>query len=355
MTTTDITPAGAPGRWVALEDRDNPWNILGQYQPLVGNSGGGTVEAAFTAEAALEATGLNFFVKKFPVHLDMSRNHDGSKMLHRKDLFVTGIEAADGDLQSFGVVSDKYEIVQPAEALSVFDEIVGIVDGAHYSAAWYLPEKARMGVVIELPDVIHVDPGGADDRVTQHMLCQNSFDGSTGLAGVPIPTRLGCTNQVPFLLRSFKTSGFTFRHTKNVKSRATEARRLLETTLDYFASWDTLANSLYRQKMNDKAFERFLESCTPFKIEDTMGDLTKERVRQRRADAIEAWRAPHNENVTGTRWGALNVVTEYAQWGRTVQGSSRTGTDARRQRAIGTMVHPDIEKWGREALQVLAA
>jgi hypothetical protein len=225
--------------------------------------------------------------------------------------------------------------------LSFFDEVVGAWDGAHYTAAWNMREKSMMGVTIELPDEVVIDPGGADDRVGMHILGVNSFDGSTGLTGALIATRWFCLNQlVPSLKNA--TNKFSLRHTTNIKSRTAEAAKMIGVHRDYMAALDAVGNKLHALTMTDAQFERFLAKCDDFRLDGTESGLVTGRVKARREEALATWRAPHNENITGTRWGALNVVAEYAEWGRTVKGSPRTGTTPERQRAIGTLVNNGV-------------
>lgn len=352
---TDASATGTlPSRWVALEERDNPWNILGETSGMLGagrkaGDGGRTIESAMTAAEVLAATGLTMLIKKYPVHIDLSPGHDGSTMLRSQKYFMTGYEADDGDIVQYGPVSDVYEITQPSVALEIFDEVIKAHDGAHYTAGWNLPEKCRMGVTIRLPETFRV----GDDELHAHMLGINSFDGGTALWGLPVWERIACRNQVPNLIRGARAAGFRFKHTKNVNTKAKDARELLSNTYAYFKDWEKIGGKLVTTAMTYRDFTKFLGKVTPFQHKEVETDLQKERVEQRINDAVAAWGAEHNANITGTAWGALNVVTEFAQWGREVKGSNRTGASATRQRAIGTMVHPDIEKWGRQALEAL--
>lgn len=348
---TETTEEGVR-RWVATDDRDSPWNILGRTNGL-GAAKGGTVEGMLTADAVLTATGLHLPIRKYPVSIDTSTDRNGSQMVVTPKWWMTGYQLPGEDLVTFAPVSDKYEVVQPVEALSAFDEIA-LAGDAPYVAGFNLPEKCMMGVVLKMPQEVVIDPEGANDRIPLYILGINSFDGSTGLKGIPIGERLFCTNQIPGLMRNARDNGFSFKHTRNVKGRAAEARANLAKTYEYFKFLQVVGDELYKQKVTDKEFERIISQLEPWAVKDDMGDLQKARAKDRQTEALNAWRAPHNENITGTKWGVLNVVTEYAQWGRVVQGSPRTGSTPERQRAIGTMVHPTVEGLGRKALDILA-
>lgn len=338
------------GRWVAVTDRDYPWNTIGKALSSSNRDGGTTVDNLMSAADVLAATGMDLEVEKVPV---AAVHDDGTVRKHLPQMYVTGVDGP-GGFEAFGAVSDRYEVVQPREALAFFDEVVGAVDGAHYSAAWQMREKSMMGITIELPDEIVVDPDGANDRIGMHILGWNSFDGTTGLAGAMDTTRFWCMNQLAPAMRSAKRS-FSLRHTRRVRDRAVDAANLLGVTYNYAEALDELANGLHQKSMTDAKFQKFLERVPAFALDTDASDTVKARVEARRNEALQAWEAPHNENIRGTRWGALNVVAEYIEWGRNVRGSSRTGTTAERQRAIGTLVHPTVAGTVTQATEVLQA
>lgn len=336
------------GGYVIATKRDLPWNTIGQaLSGSAGSDAGVEVEGLLTAAQVLDATGLDVHVDKVPV-----ADTTTGKTIPR--LFVTAADLSDGERQYFGAVSDKYEVVQPREALAVFDEVIGQYEGAHYSAAWNMREKSMMGVTIELPDEIVIDPNGAADRIGMHLLGVNSFDGSTGLSGAMVTTRWFCMNQLTPALKGARQK-FTLRHTKNVRSRAEDAAKMIGVTLDYARALEATASKLHAVTMSDDQFARFLAKVPQFALDGTETALVGDRVRGRREEAMATWHAPHNENITGTRWGALNVVAEFIEWGRVVNGSARTGTDRERQRAIGTLVHPTVQGTVSDAAERLLA
>jgi hypothetical protein len=334
------------GSWVAAESRDLPWNTIGKA--LAGSAGHGeTTDHLMTAAEVLAATDLDIEVRKVPV-----KDTETGKVIPR--LFTTAYDDPDAGRQYFGAVSDKYEVVQPRESLAFFDNVLGQWEGSHYSAAWNMREKSMMGVTIELPDEIVIDPKGANDRIGLHLLGINSFDGSTGLTGSLVPTRWFCMNQLPAALRNAKRS-FTLRHTANIRGRTADAAAMIGVVKEYVTALDGLGNKLAHVAMTDAQLERFLGKLPVFALDGSETDLVRTRVEERRAQVLQAWHAPHNENITGSRWGALNVVAEYMEYGRTVKGSPRTGTDETRQRAIGTLVHPTISSTITAAADILIA
>jgi hypothetical protein len=199
-----------------------------------------------------------------------------------------------------------------------------------------------IGVTIQFPETIVVDPNGANDVLGLYGLGIGSFDGSSSIQLATTAARFWCMNQLP---PSFKIGDkrvartIAFKHTSGVMSRTAEARAAIGVSLNWAKEFDKIANGLYAKAMTDRQFQRFVATLPEFALDGSETDLKKRRIEDRRDELTAAWRAPHNGNITGTRWGAFNVLGEYADWGRTVHGSKRTGTDPVRQRAIGTMVN----------------
>lgn len=336
---SDYEPRQIDG-YVAVPNRRHPWATLGTD---FNESEKGKL---LTADEALGAAGVNYTVDKLPLYLE-----DGTPV---PKMCATGYTDENGERHLFAAVSDKYKVVQPVEACSFFDNVLDAHDGAHYSSAWSMREKAMMGVTIEFPEEIVVDPKGANDRTALHGLGVNTFDGSGALSFSVIATRWFCMNQLSAALRGAKAQ-FRLKHTSGVAGKVAEAREALGITFAWAEEFDREANRLYEQAMTDRQFENLVKRIGPFELDGSESDIVRDRVDARRTAALETWRAPHNENVTGTRWGAYNVLAEYADWGRRVVGSPRTGTTPERQRAIGTMVSPHPEKVKLEAWDRLVA
>jgi hypothetical protein len=346
----DYTP-DTIGSWVAK--RDLPWNTVGTALRSANTEGGSEVDDLMTAEQALKLGGLDFDVRKAPVK-------DAETDIIIPKLFTTYMddEKEKGGRFYFAGVTDVYEAVRPSRALAGFDEILSQKDGAHYSAVWSMREKAQMGMTIEFPESIIVDPNGAADEIGLFGIGGNSFDGSTGLWYGAWATRWFCMNQyTPNVGKNIPRS-FSMKHTKNVTSteRLARAKQAIGLTENWAMKFDKMANELFAKRCSVDQFRTFISKLKPFNIDATTdSDLVQSRKRTRLEEAVAAWEAPHNSNITGTKWGAFNVMTEWADWGRTVNGSPRTGTDSTRQRAIGSMVNATVSGYKKLAWELVTA
>jgi phage/plasmid-like protein (TIGR03299 family) len=317
--------------YVATGQRKMPWSVIGT--DLNQSTG-------MKAKDALAAIGMDLEVTKRPLAFIAP---DGTTQTI-PGWNGTGVANADtpGGFDLWGFpVGDGYTIVQPAEGLGFLDTIVDEHDGAHYSTAWSMREKRMLGITLEFPERIIVDPGGAADELGVYGLGTNSFDGSSAFRFAVTTVRFWCMNQLnPTIARAARS--ISMKHTAGIKGRVQEAREALGITMGYIEALDEEANALYQQAMTDRQFANIVKDVFPITAD------TKDRTRvtmQANRDAIhELWAADHNANVTGTRWGAYNVLAEYADWGRAVRKAPTGWTGDRtegieRMRAIGTMVN----------------
>lgn len=337
------------GTWVAK--RDMPWNTIGTALKSANDEGGTETDHLMTAEEALQLAGLDFDVKKVAVK-------DAETDLIIPKLFSTYMDddKEEGGRFYFAGVTDVYEPVRPARALSAFDEIMSQLDGTHYSAVWAMREKSQMGVTVEFPEHIVIDPKGAADEVGLYGIGGNSFDGSTGLWFGPSAMRFFCMNQYNPNVGHGVRRSFSRKHTKNVTSREAieTAKEAIGITQAWGAEFDKQANALFATTCSTDRFQTLISQLKPFKLDpNSDSDLVAARKRQRLEEATAAWESPHNENITKTMWGAFNVMTEWADWGRTVNGSPRTGTDSVRQRAIGTLVNATVSGYKQKAWEMV--
>lgn len=340
------------GSWVAT--RDLPWNTIGKA--LEGSAGTGSqVDHLMTAEEALHLAGLDYDVRKVAV-----KDEETGKVIPRLFATFTDDPATELGRYYFAGVSDKYEAVRPSRTLAFFDEVIGRANGSHYSAVWDMKEKSQMGITIQFPETIVIDPNGSADEVGLFGLGWNSFDGSTGLGFGAAAARWFCMNQYNPSIKikgGMVRRGVSHKHTKNVTSAMTvaRAREAIGIAQTWGIEFDKVANSMFAKKCSDVQLQNMLKKLAPFSIDSSDGDTVKARKAERTEELMTAWRAEHNANITGTMWGAFNVISEWASWGRNVNGSPITGTSPIRQRAIGEMVNPTVQGYKNTAWELATA
>ena len=107
--------------------REKPWHGLGRI-----------VAEAPTSKEALKLAGLDWKVVQEPIYTELHRVVEGYKANVR-----------DSDRKVLGVVSDRYKVVQNADAFSFTDELLG--KGVRYETAGSLQEGKKVWLLARLP------------------------------------------------------------------------------------------------------------------------------------------------------------------------------------------------------------
>jgi len=124
-------------------------------------------------------------------------------------------------------------------------------------------------------------------------------------------------------LRSTKQS-FKVRHTLKVEGRVAEARRVLGLTFAHMDEFETMAKALFETEMNAKQWSDLVKSIYPLDDNAPKGTATKH---QQKMDVLDElyFKAPTQDGIRGTAWGALNAMTErldYYRPSRTANGEA---------------------------------
>lgn len=306
--------------FVTYEDRNLPWDAMGHK--LTGTE----AEGLLTAEAALDAVGLNVTMEKLPIRIpDLDMDVKGTYAVAYRD--------ADGTPNFMGTVQSRYQIIQPRDGLAFLDKVLEDVDGAHYRSVWTMRQKRQIGVTVQFPETVVVDPLGAADVLEIFGLGVNSFDGSTAYQFAATTGRLGCMNAFFPRLRTAQRS-YCLKHTNGATASMAEAQRAIGITYNYARGIDAVATWLHQQDETQREFDLLLKSLFPVDPDSTKIVQVRNQDRQDLVRSIYETSATVG-NITGTKWGAFNAVTEYAEWGRKVNG--KTPEEKVVNRAAGTM------------------
>ena len=110
--------------------REKPWHGLGTQ-----------VEEAPTSADALRLAGLDWTVQRKPIQVCGGRKVDN---------FFANVRSSDGAV--LGVVSDRYQVVQNAEAFAFTDALIGGEGQVHYETAGSLMGGRKIWLLAKLPD-----------------------------------------------------------------------------------------------------------------------------------------------------------------------------------------------------------
>lgn len=302
-------PAGITKTDQMMYVGQEPWHGLGTK-----------LEEAATAEQAIQAAEMDWNVVKEPVYLQLPTQND-----HRSYQEIPGklaIKREDtGDV--FAIMGKGYELVQNVEAFQFFDEVVG--EGqAIYHTAGTLQGGKIVWILAKLPYALDKIPG---DSIDAYVLLMNSHDGSTALRMMNTNVRVVCQNTLNATgVNDLKKIGFYGKHTKNIKTKADEARAMINRIGVYNAWFEDQVDRMINTQMAIDEVDLFLKELFDFKKDEKKPQLYAEKQDGRLTDAYDsvmnAMTHPTNlvGGMEGTQWQAYNAVTWYLDHEKPVRG-----------------------------------
>lgn len=265
------------------------------------------VDGEVTVERVMQEAGLDHEVIKVPLFAGATEDSVmGTQRVKRGHTFATVRNDTGAQL---GTVGNVYKPFQNRQAFSFLENITG--QGAAYiESAGLLAEGSRAFVSMVLGDDLVLDPKGVADRVRKYVLVTNAHDGTGKVTGAVTPVRTVCANTLRYGLQ-VADARIDVRHTEGGLARLDQtAAEVLGIAVNYYDEFEADATALFGAKMAKREFEKFLEEVA-FPIKATMGDREKENRLRDRGRALTLWtEAKTMEGVRGTRWGALQALTQ---------------------------------------------
>ena len=266
-----------------------PWHGLGQQlQP-------GASIADWTKQAGLDYTVLESPVLYNTGAATAPQPWPQRKVLHRSD---TGAPLA--------VVSKGYRSVQPAEIMAFFGKLAEL-GGFELETAGALSEGRRVWALARVGDEREIK--GLNDTVKPYLLLGTSYDGTMATIAKFTPVRVVCNNTITMALENEAAAGVRVLHRE--KFDADKVRQQLGIFKDQFESFLFSAKTLAMQHMDRDECMAFLDELfTP--IHAGNKPLRESRGYRRVLDLFDGAAIGSDiAGVFGTRWQALNAVTQY--------------------------------------------
>lgn len=259
-----------------------------------------------TLDIVLDEAGLDFSVEKRPMFFGAT---DESKMgtapVTEGQMFATVRTDTE---QQLGTVGRVYEPFQNRQAFEFLSDVTGQSD-AYFESAGMLAHGAKVFVSMKLGEDILIDGKGAGDRIAKYLFVTTGHDGKSKVDAVVGPVRPVCTNTVRMGLAKADYR-WAVRHTKGGLDRLKEAARTVVKARDYYDELEVTANTLHGVRMTNAQFDRFLSEVA-FPVAKDARDQEITKARAKADQARELFRtAKTQENIRGTRWAALNALTE---------------------------------------------
>ena len=282
--------------------REVPWHGLGTR-----------VEEAPTSADALRLAGLDWTVEQKPVFTD------GIEIPNYK----ANVRSSDGKV--LGVVTDRYRVVQNADAFAFTDELIG--GEVRYETAGALMGGRKIWLLAKMPTV----KVAGDD--TDPFLCfSNTHDGSGAVKVCMTPVRVVCNNTLNLALSSAKRF-WSVKHVGRLSEKIAEAQEALELASDYMRELDKQADRLANKTVSDDEVRKVLDELFP--VEEDSSERVKKNAERMKTEFWTCVFMPDLKKFRGTAWGAINAMadmvghcapgrntTTYAEnnWGRIMNG-----------------------------------
>lgn len=292
----------------AVFARQDAWHRLGT-----------TLKDVFTAEEAMKIGHLGGWnVRKSPLWTpaDGDLYDDDRDLLEVPDKFASVRTSPwTGETEVLGVVGNQYTPIQNEEHCELLNAIVD-EGGAHFETAGSLKGGREVFVSMRLPKGLLV---GGEDPVDLYLTALNSHDGSTAFRFLVTPIRVVCANTQAMALRNHKTS-FSVRHTTNAKQSIQTARDTLQLTWEAIDEFEAEAEKMIQETISPRQYSDIIKILFPPATGQTVRSVN---FQNERTNALnELFRSSDTaRQISGTRWGAYNAVTEYLD-----HYSSRAGT-----------------------------
>ena len=262
--------------------REKPWHGLGKI-----------VMEAPTSKDALQLAGLDWNVVQEPIYTEFNEVVEGYKANVR-----------DSDRKVLGVVSDRYKVVQNADAFSFTDELLG--KGVRYETAGSLQEGKKVWLLARLPREYII--GG--ERISPYLVFSNTHDGSGSVKVAITPVRVVCNNTLNLALSTANRS-FSMIHTGNIQDKIQEAKDTLFMAEQYMDCLGAEFEQLRKQKISDAQVKEYIELLLP--IEKEASKIQSKNILRLREDMKSRYYdAPDLQKVGNNAYRFINAVSDFA-------------------------------------------
>ena len=258
--------------------REKPWHGLGTK-----------VEEAPSSADALRLAGLDWRVEQKNIQLC-----GGSKVPGYK----ANVRSTDGKV--LGVVSDRYHIVQNADAFEFTDSIIG--GDVRYETAGSLNGGKKIWLLAKLPETEI-----AGDKTEPYLCFSNTHDGSGAVRVCMTPIRVVCNNTLNLALDSAKRA-WSVRHTGSLQSKMHEARACLRMANRYMGALAEKADRMANTTITRDQLNMILDELFP--VDEHTTEREKQNIKKLRDEYMVCYFAPDLVKFRDTAWGAYNAMSD---------------------------------------------
>jgi phage/plasmid-like protein (TIGR03299 family) len=229
-------------------------------------------------------------------------------LIAESERWMANVRELDGKI--LGIQSGKYTVWQTREMLAFADEVVGEANGAHIKTAGTLKDGSLVWALLELPGEINIG-GTASEAMRPYLMVTNSFDGSCAATSITTWVRVVCANTWNMAMGQAKVK-YSVRHTSQMDVNAVDAQEALRMTFNLGDEIQKVGDVLIAQKMGAASVASFLRNLVP--LDPNATKIVRDNTLATRHDIGHIFlNSPTTGDAAGTKWGALQAVTEYTQ------------------------------------------
>ena len=251
------------------------------------NLGTNTIGAT-TVDEALRIGGLDYEVHKKPIFLADGTIIDGNQATVRNT-----------DNHVYGIVSDKYNVVQNREAF-------GFIDYLKDDIQFEKIGETSGGMIYLIASLEPIKILG--DEFKPHLIFRNSHNGRFQLQTTICPLRIVCQNQFNIAFKESPNT-ITIRHSSLAEVRLKEAFHVLKGTADYMKELNIQAEQWSTTRVSNQEINKIIEELFP--LNHDMKDFQIQRVEDAKISFIKAYKTSDNSNFQNTMWGLINAYSDY--------------------------------------------
>ena len=281
----------------------HPWHKLGQQLP-----------ANQPIEIWATAAGMDWKIKRARVQYATSHNTlaplrplDDKIVLFRNDT-----------QDALGVVSDRFQVVQPIEVLEFFRDLTEDA-GFHLETAGTLFGGKKFWALANTGNTQQVGNG---DIIKNYLLLTTGADGQTITRVKPVSERVVCNNTLTIALGEKQALDYTCKHiTKFDHAAAKRHLHLMASAVDQFMD---NCRKLAATPISYESAEDFVEQLLRDTRMTTQDDISKSFAYNQILDLFDGKAIGFDSLGEGNAWALVNSVSEY------IDHLSRATSDAHR-------------------------
>lgn len=262
--------------------RETPWHGLGTI-----------IKEAPTSAEAIRLAGLDWNV--------IQSNLIVQGTLEQVKGYKVNIRESDGKI--LGIVTDRYRIVQNAEAFAWTDALLG--EGVTYETAGSLSSGRKVWMLARLEG-----RKLADEIVDPYLVFTNSHDGTGAIRVAITPVRVVCQNTLNLAL-DHAARQWSCHHIGDIRNKMQEAKDTLIHANTYLDALDEEFGELKGKKMTDDKVREYVAALLPVDEEET--DRKKANILEMRDDLLARYfEAPDLADMEKSAFRFVNAVSDFA-------------------------------------------